>query len=138
MTGVWLIYGSAETVIGIDDLAERIAADPDVRQTAVDEDVLQITVHDPLTGHDADVFVSRDDGSHVALEARELADAPPRLDAGVPPPDLALLGRSDTRLEVTWDLERSDETFNVMLVIVDLSREFGSVVAYDQTNHRFV
>jgi hypothetical protein len=138
MTGVWLIYGSAGTVIGVDDLAERIAVDPDVRQATVEAGVLQITVHDPLTGLDADVFVSRDDGSHVALEARELADTPPPLDAGVPPPDLALLGRSDTRLEVTWDLEHSDETYNVMLVIVDLSREFGPVVAYDQTNHRFV
>jgi hypothetical protein len=101
-----------------------------------------VTVHDSLTGNDADITVCIDTGPHVAIEAAELASGLDlgeiKIDPGVPIPDKEVLRQSDARYEMTWDLRFSDETYNTMMIIVsDLTKACGAVT-YDLTNQRFV
>jgi hypothetical protein len=125
-------------MISLDEIGRRISTDPDVTATRVEGDWLTVHMHDGRTGNDAAVWIGIDAESHVILEAQELVELDIGVDPGVPPPDLGQLARCDARYEMIWELQFSDETYNVMMVLVDILQEATGAIVYDATNDRFV
>ena len=139
--GTRFAYCSRTRVLPLSELARVLAPNPALT-TRIERDVLIVTVHDSLTGNDADVTVSIDDGGHVRSQAEELASA---LDAGthaidpvVPRPDTSALRQADTRYEMTWDLRYSDETFNTLMWLTEPMVHACEAIVYDATSRRFV
>jgi hypothetical protein len=137
-TGTWLAYCPRERLISLEEIARRIATDPEVTLPDPADDVLTVRVHDRMTGTVADIWVGSDTGSHVILEAQELVERDIGVDPGVPAPDLALLALCDARYELIWELQFSVETYNVMMVLVDILQEACGAIVHDITNDRFV
>ena len=136
--GIWFAYCARERLMSLDELARCLASERNLLLRLDQENLLLVTVHDSLTGNDADITVSIDTGPHVALEAAELAAGDLTVDPGVPPPDREALCRADARYELTWELQFSDETYNPMMVIAgELIQACGAII-YDITNRRFV
>lgn len=136
--GVWLVYVDRLRRLELEQIADYVTSCDGVTAASIIDHVVIVTIHDDLTGNDAEIGVALDLGGHVALEARELVEFAPPADAGVPPPDLGALARADARYEITWDLERSDETFNPMMLLVGWLEESCGGTIFDATNGRFV
>src|SRR5262249_24186124 len=136
--GIWYAYCARERLMSLDDLARRLMPDSALTVRREQENLLVVTVHDSLTGNDADVTISIDTGPHVAIEAAELAEGWLTVDEGVPPPDAEALRRADARYELNWELLFSDETYNAMLVIADDLIQACGAIVYDVTNRRYV
>lgn len=140
--GFWFAYGRRERLAPLERLTSGLANDHSLSWRSEAPDLLVVTVHDSLTSNVADVVIGINSAPHVALEARELADAYRAglipLDPGVPPPDEGALAQADARIEMSWDLRFSDETYNTMAVIAGLLAETSGAVVYDVTNRRFV
>lgn len=125
--GTWFVMCDRKRASSIEELAAVLAnlKHADVKRTG---DELHITVHDPLTEHDADIAVGLAMESHVRVEAGEIAERRKR-------PEVAAL---DARYELVWDLRMSDEVYNTLCVIAErLEKACGGVI-YDATNGRFV
>lgn len=136
--GVWMVYVDRLRRLELEQVADHVISFDGVTAASIVDHVVIVTIHDDLTGNDAEIGVALDLGGHVALEARELVEFAPPPDAGVPPPDLGALANADARYEITWDLERSDETFNPMMLLVGWLEESCGGTIFDATNGRFV
>ena len=126
----------------LDALKDRLAMNTELTVERDQAEALLVTVHDSLTGKDADVTISIDTGAAVAAEAEELAQqvasgtlAP---EPGVPPPDARALAAAEARYEITWDLRSSDETYNAMAGIAAVLEQNCGAIIYDLTNRRLV
>lgn len=141
--GTWLAYCDRRRLIPLDAVGRHLASHGELAPRLDPAGkVLVVEVHDTMTGNVADIAVSIDTGPHVALEAAELAESLTSgripIDEGVPIPDAAALARTDARYEITWDLRRSDETYNAMMWIAGILMEECGAIVFDSTNHRFV
>ena len=136
--GTWFAYCVRERLIPLDELKRRLSSDPELSFNGARPDLLVCTVHDPRTGHFADVTVGIDTGRHVVSEAEELADKDIPIDFGVPPPDLDALRHYEARYELFWDLRYSLETYNAMMFMVEILSEACDAIVYDMTNRRYV
>lgn len=130
---VWLALFNRARTPSFDNLATWFTAYPGVTAHKVDEQTLVVTVFDDKTGHTAEVRVILDTAPHVAEEAIDLAEA-----FGSDRADRDQIANADARLEMTWDLVHSDETYNPMFFMVEtLERECGAAI-FDATNVRWV
>lgn len=136
--GTWFAYCTRERLVSLDEVERGLKPDSDLSIVRAQDNLLVITVHDSMTGQDADITVNTDSGPHVALEAKELAGENLPVDPGVPPPDLDALARADARLELHWELAFSDETYNPMMLLAEHLVQACGAIIYDVTNHRFV
>lgn len=126
-TGTWFVLCDAARAIPPGTLAERFASLK--HATVLDRGgSLTITVHDSLTGRDAQIDVGFSSEPHVAIEAREIAERHGR-------PELSAL---HARYELVWDLRMTDEVYNTLAVIAEKLETACGGVIYDVTEGRFV
>jgi len=130
--GSWYVLCRRERLTALADLAEQLSAVRDARVMKLDVDYAEIVVDDALTHDSATIRLFVDDDPHILTESQEFAQ-PYR-----GRPDGEVIASADVRYAITWDLEKSDETYNARCVIGEVIARATDGVVYDLMEGRIV
>ena len=129
--GSWYVLCRRARLVALTDIAPKLAQLQHVR-IAPEPDYMELVVDDPLTGNTVTVEVFVDNEPHVIEEsrefARELGDRP----------DKDAIAAADVRYAIIWELDSSDESYNVRAIVAEVLARATAGVVYDLIEGRVV